>query len=208
MKRKVMCALSLFAVFFGFLTVMLIISEREAGQIRDGVLRLHIVANSDSESDQQNKMSVRDGIAQLCSQLFYSSDSKAQAMESARQNGDVIVAKAEEILKSRGSDDSVRVTVRQRFFPTRTYEGVSLPAGVYDTVDVEIGSAAGKNFWCVMFPDICVGASDADGNKEKMSDVLTGGALEMTTDTEETSVKFRFAIVEIFENIKHFFGVE
>ena len=122
MKRKFMCALSLFAVFFGFLTVMLIISEREAGQIRDGVLRLHIVANSDSEYDQQNKMSVRDGIAQLCSQLFYSSDSKAQAMESARQNGDVIVEKAEEILKSRGSADSVRVTVRQRFFPTRTYE--------------------------------------------------------------------------------------
>ena len=71
MKRKFMCALSLFAVFFGFLTVMLIISEREAGQIRDGVLRLHIVANSDSEYDQQNKMSVRDGIAQLCSQLLH-----------------------------------------------------------------------------------------------------------------------------------------
>ena len=203
MKRKLICALSLFALFFGCLAVMLVISESEAQQIRDGVLRLHIVANSDSDYDQQNKMAVRDGIAELCSELFYNSDSKAQAMASAESNGDVIVGKAQEILQSRGCDDSVSVTVRQRFFPTRTYEGVSLPAGVYDTVDVEIGSASGQNFWCVMFPDICVGASNAEGNKDKMSDVLTGGALEMTTDTDSATVKFKFAIVELLENLKH-----
>lgn len=205
MKRKVICALSIFAAFFGVMAVMLVISENDARQIRDGVLRFHIVANSDSDTDQQNKMSVRDGIAELCSELFYNSDSKEEAMDSAVRNGGLIEQRAQEILRSRGSNDSVSVTVRQRFFPTRCYEGVSLPAGVYDTVDVEIGSAAGKNFWCVMFPDICVGASGAEDNKEKMSDVLTGGALDMTTETESAPVKFKFALVEIFENIKNFF---
>ena len=206
MKRKLLYSFSLLAVFFGFLAVMLVISEKEAREIRSGVLRLHIVANSDSDADQQNKMSVRDGIAQLCSELFYSTGTKEQAMESARENSGVIIDKAREILDSRGCSDPVSVTVRQRFFPTRNYDGVSLPAGVYDTVDVEIGSASGRNFWCVMFPDICVGASDAKDNKEKMSEVLSGGALDMTTQRDRSSVKFRFAIVEVFENIKHFFG--
>lgn len=205
MKAKVICSLLLFAVFFGFMTVMLIISEGEAEQIRDGVLRFHIVANSDSDYDQQNKMSVRDGIAQLCSELFYDSDTKQQAIDSAMQNSDLIVEKARQILESRGCSDEVSVTVRKRFFPTRNYDGVSLPAGVYDTVDVQIGSASGQNFWCVMFPDICIGASDSKDNREKMSDVLTGDALDMTTESENPRIKFKFALVEIFENIKNFF---
>lgn len=205
MKAKILCSLALLAVFFGFMAVMVAISETDAQEIRDSVLRFHIVADSDSEYDQQNKMSVRDGIAQLCSEMFYSAQTKEQAMYRAEENSEEIAEKAEEILASRGCDDEVTVTVRKRFFPTRYYDGVSLPAGVYDTVDVQIGSASGQNFWCVMFPDICIGASDSKDNKEKMSDVLTGDALDMATQSDSPRVKFKFAIVEIFENIKNFF---
>jgi len=206
MKRKFIYVFALAGLFFGLLAIMVMVCESQAGEIRDGVLRFHIVANSNSEYDQNNKMSVRDGIAQLCSEFFYTADNKADAIQTAQQNSDLIVQKAEEILHTRGSDDAVCVTVRKRFFPTRTYEGVSLPAGVYDTVDVQIGTAEGKNFWCVMFPDICIGASNAVSNKETMSDVLTGGAYDMVTESKNPQVKFRFKVVEIFENIKHMFN--
>ncbi len=201
MKKRLLCAAAAAALFFGALTVLLIMAERDASKIRGGVLRLHIVAASDSEIDQQNKLSVRDGVASLCSELFGNAADKAEAMACAEQNGGVIEKAAESILSARGSDDDVHLVVRKRFFPTRRYEGVSLPAGVYDTVDIEIGEHEGKNFWCVMFPDICIGASDAKQNREKMSDVLSGSPLEMATNSEKGTVKFKFALVELFESI-------
>ena len=103
----------------------------------------------------------------------------------------------------RGSVDNVNVTVRKRYFPTRHYNEISLPAGVYDTIDVEIGSAEGKNFWCVMFPDICVGACSKN-NKQKMADVLDGQALSIVTE-DTPSVRFKFKFIEMFEGIKHIF---
>lgn len=206
MKRKLLFTATLCLAFFCLLAVMLIFAEQDAGEIRDSVLRFHIVANSDSDEDQQNKLAVRDGIAQLCSELFYTASTKEQAIDTALSNGGLLEARANEILSTLGSDDSVSLSVRKRFFPTRHYDGVSLPAGVYDTVDIRIGSAKGKNFWCVMFPDICIGASDDKTNRDKMASVLSENALEMATERKTASVRFKFKIVEVFENIKNFFS--
>lgn len=205
MKRNYLYAILLFVIFFTLIGVAVIVCESDAREIRNGVLRFHIVANSNSAYDQQNKMSVRDGIAELCSELFYTADSKQEAMTEAVNNKAVIETAARQILKERGCDDSVLVTVTKRFFPTRQYEGVSLPAGVYDTVDVVIGDGDGQNFWCVMFPDICVGASSSVSNRDKMKDVLTGDSLEMVTDQDTPTVVFKFKVVEIFETVKNFF---
>lgn len=204
MKKGILYAGGILAAFFTVLAFLTLISEHQAKDIRDSVLRFHIVANSDSSGDQHNKMCVRDGIAELCSQLFENVPDKASAMQSAVQNSDMLSAKAEDILRTQGCGDSVSVTVGKRFFPTRTYDGISLPAGIYDTVDVSIGAAKGHNFWCVMFPDICVGASSKQTNSDKMSDVLSDGALEMVTETSKPTVKLRFKLVEIYENIRHY----
>lgn len=205
MKKRILLTVSIACTFFISLAVMLWVCEADAVKIRESVFRFHVIANSDSEADQSSKFAVRDGIASLCSQLFEDSKTKAQSMEIAKNSLEIIEQKAEEILASRGDDSTVTATVRQRFFPTRHYEGVSLPAGVYDTLDIKIGAASGKNFWCVMFPDICLSASTKTENAEKMSEVLSGDSLKMTTDSGEPTVKFKFKIVEFFENAKHFF---
>lgn len=203
--KKYIVTSAVFIIFFGALALFTASADNDAQGIRNGVLRFHVVANSDSDSDQQNKLAVRDGIAELCSDIFGGADGKADAMAAAEQNSDTIEKAAERILRLRGNGDSVQVSVTKRFFPTRSYDGVSLPAGVYDTVDVKIGAAEGKNFWCVMFPDICIAGSDADRNREKMSDVLDGGSLSMATESDDPSVKLKFKVVEIFETVKNVF---
>lgn len=205
MKNRILYAAALFAAFFALLAALALVSERDASQVRNAVLRLHIVANSDSETDQNNKMKVRDGIASLCSELFYGERDKSAVMAAARENAPLIEARAAEILRENGASYPVSVVVRRRFFPTRAYEGVSLPAGVYDTVDVRLGEAEGKNFWCVMFPAICVGASSSRDNLDKMSDVLSGGALELVSP--RGGVRLRFAAVELLEKLKHFLRI-
>lgn len=204
MKKRFLLTTVIAVAFFICLGVTVSVCEADAAKIRDGVLRFHVIANSDSDADQQNKLAVRDGIADLCSQLFKESDNKAESMEIAKNSLEKIEEEAQKILVSRGADGTVSATVRQRFFPTRHYEGVSLPAGVYDTLDIKIGKAEGKNFWCVMFPDICLGSSTKTENTQKMSEVLSGGSLKMTTQSDEPTVKFKFRIVEIFESAKRF----
>lgn len=201
MKKRFIFAAGTFLIFIIVMAVLAIWAEGSASQLREGVLRLHIVASSDSEADQSNKMAVRDGIATLCSQLFKNSESKAESMEIAKNSSDIIIEKAEQILNERGSKDGVSLSVRKRFFPTRFYDGVSLPAGVYDTVDLEIGKAQGQNFWCVMFPDICIGGSSKN-NVEKIKNVLSEDASELATSSEPV-IKFKFRLVEIFQTLKN-----
>lgn len=203
--KKYLYVAGLAFCFFTSLLIFTLSAEADAGEIRDGVLRFHIVANSDTDSDQQLKMSVRDGVAELCSDMFYTADSKTQAMELVNNNSHILKSHADAILEKYGSTDKTQVSVTKRFFPTRYYEGVSLPAGVYDTVDITIGEGEGKNFWCVMFPDICIGASSKISNTEKMSQVLSGESLEMATSSTSPTVLLKFKTVEIVENILHFF---
>ena len=202
--KKYLCSFILFGAFFGALSLFMLSAQQDAKGIRDGLLRFHIIGASNSDADQQLKLKVRDGIAKLCSELFSQNKNKEQAMQTARQNKELFAERAEQILRQNGCDDSVSVAVTSRFFPTRHYDGVSLPAGVYDTLDVKIGEAAGRNFWCVMFPDICIGTSSAYTNKEKLDGVLDSGSYDMATDKKTPSDRFKFKAVEIFETIKNY----
>ena len=204
MKKRILLTTLIACAFFTVLAVTLVVCESDAVKIRESVLRFHVIANSDSSIDQQNKLAVRDGIADLCSSLFKDSENKSQSMEIAKSSLKKIEAEAQKILVSRGDNSTVTASVRQRFFPTRHYEGVSLPAGVYDTLDIEIGSASGKNFWCVMFPDICLGTSTKIENTQKMSEVLSGDSLKLVTENSTPAVKLKFKIVELWQNAKHF----
>jgi len=195
MKKRILLTLTAAALFFICLFVSV---EKDAQTVRDSVFRFHVIANSDSAADQSNKLAVRDGISELCSSLFSKCDSKEQSMAVADSSLEKIEAKATEVLRLRGDDSTVCAAVTKRWFPTRCYDGVTLPAGVYDTLDIKIGKAEGQNFWCVMFPDICLNASTAAANKQKMSSVLSGGSLRLTTG----NVKFKFKIVEIFQKAK------
>ncbi len=204
MKKRIFVTLLCALCFFGALTVFAITTSAQTTEIRDSVFRFHVIANSDSDADQKNKLAVRDGIATLCSELFSQCQNKMQSMEIANASLEKIEKCATQILRERGDKSEVKASVTKRFFPTRHYDGVSLPAGVYDTLDIKIGNALGKNFWCVMFPDICLGASTDADNKQKMSTVLSQGSLDFVTDQKSPSVKLKFKSVELFYSIKRF----
>lgn len=163
--------------------------------IRADTLRLHIVANSDSAADQSLKLAVRDEILSETGDLFASASTKEQALNTADIASDRIVAAAKRVIKQKGYQYNVTVQKVKMFFPTTVYERpegkVTLPAGEYDAVRVVIGQGAGHNWFCVLFPQLCLPAAE-----KKNTDSL------YTEDEQrvmESEYEVRFALVELFE---------
>lgn len=119
---------------------------------REGILRLHVIAASDSDTDQSDKLAVRDAILPL----FSAAESYTDAREFLLTHGAEIQSAAEAALSARGSDAGVQLSLGTETFPDRVYDGVVFPAGEYDALCVRIGPAAGHNWWCVLFPPLCI----------------------------------------------------
>ena len=136
----------------------------EATQVRlaSQVIRLHVLANSDSEEDQALKLAVRDRVLETTSALLAGETEPQAAAVLLNQHLDDIAQTAAQEISAQGHDDRVEVRLEQTWFPTRQYQGISLPAGNYLALRVLIGAAEGHNWWCVIFPSLCVPAT-ADG---------------------------------------------
>lgn len=162
--------------------------------IRREVLRLHVIAASDSEADQQLKLKVRDGVLTAGAEIFDGSVNVSNAVRKLTPELEKIEHTAENIVKENGFDYDVKVTLSREFFATRTYENVTLPAGKYLAVRVVIDEGKGKNWWCVMFPTLCLPAAVV---KTEIDDVLN----EKEAKLVSRNPKFepRFKIVEIIE---------
>ena len=138
-------------------------------------LRIHIRANSNGEADQAVKYKVRDGIVAYLTPLAASCTTKQQAINTISENLAGIEAVAERVLRENGYSYGARASIRAEEFPTRVYDGVTLERGVYDALIVELGTGAGDNWWCVVYPPLC----------------FTGG---------NVSVTYRSKILEIIES--------
>lgn len=167
--------------------------------IEERVFRLHILANSDSEADQSLKLKVRDGLLEYSEEIFNGCTSKGEAIASAKENIDAIQTEAERIVKECGYDYDVKVEVTNASFDTRVYENFTLPAGNYDALRVIIGKGEGHNWWCVMYPQLCISASSAEDFKEELPD----GESDMI---EGDGYEIRFGIVDLFHNISNWFS--
>ena len=132
---------------------------KDCDEIRSESLRLHILANSDSEADQALKIKVRDKILERSPELFLPARSKAQAKDSIAHELPRIAETAREEVLRAGYDYPVKAELVNMYFETRAYGGLSMPAGRYDAVRVTIGSADGENWWCVLFPPLCIPAA-------------------------------------------------
>lgn len=170
---------------------------KECSDIRQRVFRLHILANSDSKADQQLKLKVRDEVLRCTSGMF-STENVEKAKVSARKNIPYIESIARRVIKEEGFDYPVKAEVVNMFFDIRRYGEISMPAGKYDALRITIGDAAGKNWWCVMYPPICLPAAQP---KKQLSDVLTSTQTDIVEHEQEYEVRFK--IVEIFESIKN-----
>lgn len=171
--------------------------EKDCGEIKSKVFRLHVVANSDSKEDQELKLLVRDAILKESERIFSKSETKESAEKAVCENLSLFLKTAETTIKQNGCDYGVCVSVGKSRFPTRTYSGFTLPAGEYDALRVVIGNGDGKNWWCVMFPPLCLSAAKGE---EKLSDVLSNEELELVQS--EPKYEIRFWIVEKFEELR------
>lgn len=128
-------------------------------QLRENVLRLHILADSDSESDQKLKLMVRDAILEESGDIFSGAQDKSDAEQIAAQNIGRIKEIAVETLRKNGCADAVSAEIAQVEFDERTYGDITMPSGEYTALRIKIGSAQGHNWWCVMYPPLCVPAA-------------------------------------------------
>lgn len=195
-KIKGIETIILLTLVFSMFSSMINRTVTAGTEIRSETLRLHIIANSDSDEDQELKLKVRDAVLNATGELFAEVSGKTEAVEATKYSSDDIKDIAKNIISSEGFDYSVQVEITEMWFETRTYDGFALPAGDYDTVRIIIGEGEGKNWWCVMYPALCVpGAENAIKKYGKNSDFISGNGYEL-----------RFALIEWFEEIKNFLG--
>ena len=190
--RAVACGLVL------VLTLTICGFDAKCDTIRENVLRLHVLANSDSEDDQVLKLKVRDALLTVSADVFENCTSEQEAVASAKDNLALFTSTAEQVIAENGYSYSVKVEVANTWFETRDYENFSLPAGVYEALKVTIGEGKGKNWWCVMFPSICLPA--ASGENKDFSCVLEDDTAEIVEQPKR--YKARFKVVEIFEKAR------
>lgn len=164
--------------------------------LRQNVLRMHILANSDSAADQQLKLKVRDKVLEYSKTLFAGAKSQNEALLLAGQNIDKIEKAAQSVCDSEKSGYKVSAKVSCEYFDTRYYENFTLPAGRYKAVRLLIGKAQGENWWCVMYPGVCIGSS----TKDKFVKAAGKNADRVVKSGKKLKAKFK--IVEIIENLK------
>ncbi len=167
--------------------------------IAQQLVRLHVVAESDSDVDQAHKLAVRDRLLEVFSSPLEQAETAEQAQAYLRQNLDAIRLVALDTLRQRGVDLPVTVTLAREDFPTRHYDTFSLPAGEYCALRVVIGSGRGQNWWCVMFPPLC--RTSAVSRTEA---VFTQGQWHtVTEDTPDVVVKFK--VLEWISSLRNLF---
>lgn len=166
-------------------------------EIRSDVLRLHVIANSDSSVDQNLKLRLRDYILEEGEDIFDGSVNVENAVKKIEPKLAELEKSADTFVRNAGFGYDVKITLSNEYFTTRTYESVTLPAGKYLALRVVIGSGEGHNWWCVMFPPMCVPAAD---KKDEIENVFTDKEIKLV----ESKPKYepRFKVVEIYEQIR------
>ena len=187
------------ALFVACLVCTALWAEATQVQLASQVIRLHVLANSDSEEDQALKLEVRDRVLETTSALLAGETEPQAAAVLLDQHLDDIAQTAAQEISAQGHDDRVEVRLEQTWFPTRQYQGISLPAGNYLALRVLIGAAEGHNWWCVVFPNLCL---PAVSERALEASTLTPGQISLLQE-EETSYVFRFKALELWQSLKH-----
>ena len=182
------------ALIFGLLLALVISMaagfDNRCEAARENVLRLHILANSDSEEDQALKLRVRDAILRETAESFAQSGSREETGRLARALLPKIEETARATLEAAGCTDAVRAGLVHMYFDTREYDGTILPAGYYDAVRIELGRAEGRNWWCVLFPQLCIGTAADCAGLEQIEQLAEG-----------PEYRLRFALAEWLERL-------
>lgn len=201
--KRILIILILFLSYI--FTSLFFYSNAVTNNISKNVFRLHVIANSNSEEDQDLKYKVRDELIKYMKSISSNISTKDEALTLVNNNLDTFQAIASNVIIENGFDYPVKIEVGNFDFPTKTYGDISLPAGFYDALKVEIGEAQGRNWWCVMFPSLCfVDVSNGivpEESKENLQSNLDYEDYNLIS-SDEAEYKIKFKLVEILENAK------
>ncbi len=193
--RKILILAAVFALSLAMLSYLPVHGEAE---IYDSVVRLHVIANSDSEADQALKLKVRDAILEVMPEVLDGASDRENALIKLGAALDEIREVAEGTVRDEGYGYEVEVTLGEEKYPKKNYESVCFPAGRYESLQVKIGNAGGKNWWCVLFPQLCL--SSATHAENAFVEVgLTPEQYKIITETDDTRYKLRFKFLEVIE---------
>lgn len=196
------------AFFIGILCTFFITNYNETIEtaLADSVIRLHVIANSDREYDQKLKLKVRDAVLEKFGNELDTYEGIDYSRAEIEKNLELIEKCAKDVIDSSGYDYDVKASLGKSDFPTKTYGDVTLPAGTYEALKIEIGKAEGKNWWCVMFPPLCFVDGSCvevpEQSEEYLKSSLGDDTYEMITKSDELPVAFKFKAYEIWQNGK------
>lgn len=189
----------------GFFCVLLINFHFESTEaaLAKGVIRFHVIANSDSEEDQELKLKVRDRVINEMNNLFDKNEDISSAREVIINNIPKITSIAKDEIQKRGYSYDVYVSLGKSDFPTKDYGEVVLPAGSYEALKIEIGSAKGKNWWCVLFPPLCFVDESAVSYNYAGAKMVAASVGEENSDLvkkkKSPSVELKFKTYEMWQ---------
>ncbi len=197
------CFFLLFLLFIYIIFCAKSYSNAISSELLNAVFRLHVLANSNSDEDQQLKLKVRDSLLSYMNNLCSNCNTKKEAMEIANSHKNEFQKIAENVIIENGYNYPVKININNFYFPTKSYGDISLPSGYYDALRVEIGNAKGKNWWCVMFPSLCFidissGIVSSEG-KENLEKNLDSESYELISENKTSpEFKFKFKLLELF----------
>lgn len=170
-------------------------------EIYDSVVRFHVIANSDEEHDQQLKLMVRDEVLKAVSGELSGCESRYEAKEKIESLLTRIQEVAQDVILREGYEYTVSVSLGEEYYPTRKYESCTFPEGRYLSLRIIIGEGEGKNWWCCLFPPLCLTSSVAKESNEDafISAGLSSEQYKVITDTDVPKYKIRFKILEVFQ---------
>ena len=201
-RKNIIFLILLFTLFLSLSAISY--AKSVSTDISKNVFRLHVLANSNSEEDQNLKYKVRDSLISYMNSLCADVNSKSEAIEIAESHVDEFKQIALDVIKENGYNYNVEIEIGNFEFPTKQYGDISFPAGFYDALRVKIGKAEGQNWWCVMFPPLCfvdvTSGVVPEDSKENLQENLSDEDYSIVSQ-DDAVTKFKFKIVELFQNL-------
>lgn len=175
-------------------------ADRKA--LNENLIRLHVIANSDSEEDQQLKLQVRDAVVEKLRESMQDLPSVEEAKAYLQEHLPELEDFVNQVIRELGSTDRAVVTLSRESYDTREYDTFSLPAGYYESLRIVIGEGEGENWWCVVFPSLCLPATSED-----FSDTAVGAGFseDLTHSLQQEDFEIRFFLLDCWGRIENFF---
>jgi stage II sporulation protein R len=198
MFYKRILTLSVLAAILLLLVGLLPVHGEE--EIYNKVVRLHVLANSNSEEDQAVKLEVRDAILEVTVPLLQDCQTREEAVFRLEENRTLLTDTAQSVLRARGFEDSVHIEMGLENYPTRTYDSLCFPAGEYISMRVSLGKGEGQNWWCCLFPPLCLGAATVGEDVAEDACISVGFTptqYKIITESDKPVYRARFKILEL-----------